>query len=112
MEAAAAPARQLGLSEGAFGGRKHRSGGGGNRGGSEPALVYIAAGRNEVGLWDITSGRCVQVGVEVMVEIMLKVVPMYRSGQCAVQCQRIGRTLMTGSGTSREMLCTFQLNHC
>lgn len=55
MEAAAAPPGQLGLPLG--GG----AAGALSSAGPQPALVYIAAGHNEIGLWDAAAGRCVQV---------------------------------------------------
>ena len=63
---ATAPASRLGLAAVGGGGGKGRGvgqGGGGGysvRGGVP--LVYVSAGGNEVGLWDLEQGTCHQVG--------------------------------------------------
>lgn len=59
MEAAAAPPGQLGLPP--SGGAAGVASPAGPAAGAQPALVYIAAGHNEIGLWDAAAGRCVQV---------------------------------------------------
>ena len=33
-------------------------------------LVYLAAGRDEVGLWDVATGRCRQVGFRFVEELV------------------------------------------
>lgn len=52
LEPALAPPAQLGLSPR----------GPAEAGSASPPLVYVAAGGDEIGLWDVAAGRCRQVG--------------------------------------------------